>query len=108
LAVPCMLHRESRLWVGEQSLPSVGLGWSTFDADVVYPFSYAGLEVSSEHVIATPLERGGSNRLRGARGDCPAWGGIVSLLALTGLTEPPSSNRTITMPSAGSDREYCA
>jgi hypothetical protein len=34
-------------------------------------------------VIATPLESGGSNLLHGERRDCPAWGGIVSLLAMT-------------------------
>jgi hypothetical protein len=34
-------------------------------------------------VIATPLESGGSNLLHGERRDCPAWGGIVSIFAMT-------------------------
>jgi hypothetical protein len=43
-----------------------------------------GGERGSPHtVIATPLESGGSNLLHGERRDCPARGGIVSLLAVT-------------------------
>jgi hypothetical protein len=95
VVLPSFMKR-ARVAVNADSIDRRACVAASSEAGDTRAYSGPTLEIPADHVIATPGFSGGSNFTHGSRRDCPAFRGIVSLIAMTGLSKsdvPEESNR---------------